>query len=222
MERRDRLRGLRPDLVLDRDGADEASVGDHAQDRPALARPGVRRRGETVPGDDAELPEQARAADLHVDPVHGRARAAAGERLERRPAAGAIPRSCARRRRWHGPADAPSPPRPTRPAAAAPPRRCRRPSATAGQRRLAPRERARLVEDDHVQLARPLERDPVLDQQPVAGAERGRDRDHQRDRQAQGVRAGDDQHGRRAHQRALGVTQEPPAHERDRAGASAT
>ena len=57
------------------------------------------------------------------------------------------------------------------------------------QDRLAQGERPGLVEDDDVELAGALERQAVLDQQPVAGAERGRDRDHQRDRQAR-ARAG--------------------------------
>ena len=66
---------------------------------------------------------------------------------------------------------------------------------------------------------RALQRQPVLDQQPVARAERGADGDHQRDGQAQGVRAGDDQHRRRADQRLLGLAERGPDHERDDARA---
>ncbi len=89
----------------------------------------------------------------------------------------------------------------------------------AGQHWLAAGQRAGLVEDDDLHLARALQRQPVLDQQPIARTERGADGDHQRDGQAQGVRAGDDQHRRRADQRLLGLPERGPDHERDDARA---
>ena len=76
--------------------------------------------------------------------------------------------------------------------------------------RLALGQRAGLVEDDRVEGPRPLQREPVLDEQAVAGAERGGDRDDQRDRQAERVRAGDHQDRRGPDQRALRVAEQPP------------
>ena len=83
---------------------------------------------------------------------------------------------------------------------------------------LALRERPGLVEDHRVQGPRPLQGEAVLDEQPVLGAERGGDRDDQRDRQAEGVRAGDHQDRHRPYQRALWVAEQPPADQGDRAG----
>ena len=86
--------------------------------------------------------------------------------------------------------------------------------------RLAARQRAGLVEDDEVELAGPLERQAVLDEQAVAGAEARRDGDDERDGQAEGMRAGDDEDGRGAHERLLGVAADPPPRERDDARAA--
>ena len=88
----------------------------------------------------------------------------------------------------------------------------------AGQRRLALRERAGLVEDDDVELARPLEGEAVLHEQAVARAERGADGDDQRDGQAQRVRAGDDEHGGRAHEGLRRLTDDEPDEEGDGTG----
>ena len=94
--------------------------------------------------------------------------------------------------------------------------RRRRRGRDVGDDRAAPRQRAGLVEDDDIELTRTLQREPILDQQPVAGAERGRDGDDQRDGKAQGMGAGDDEHRRRADERLLRVAQQPPDDEGDR------
>ncbi len=59
---------------------------------------------------------------------------------------------------------------------------------------LAQGERARLVEDHGVQEPRLLQPAPVAHQQPASRAQRGRDRDDERDREPQRVGAGDDEH----------------------------
>ena len=125
--------------------------------------------------------------------------AATGQRLEAGRPATARSRWPGPRRRWHGRADAPSPPRPTPQAGAV---RSRRAARNGGQHRLAFGQRARLVEDDDVEIPRAFESDPVLHQQAIARPKRRRDGDHERDRQAQRVRAGDDQHGRGPDERA--------------------
>ena len=86
------------------------------------------------------------------------------------------------------------------------------------QHRLALGQGPGLVEDHGVERACALKGQAVLDQQPVTGAEGGRDGDDEWDRQPEGMRTGDDQDGRGPDQRALGVTEQPPADERDRAG----
>ena len=53
-----------------------------------------------------------------------------------------------------------------------------------------------LVEDDRSEVFCPLERAPVPDQEPRLGGKRRRDRDHERDGEAERVGAGDDHHGR--------------------------
>ena len=55
-----------------------------------------------------------------------------------------------------------------------------------------------------------LQRQPVLDQHAAAGSAFGGDRDHQRDRQAERVRAGDHQHGDRADHRLVGLAEQRP------------
>src|SRR3954468_20561673 len=82
-------------------------------------------------------------------------------------------------------------------------------------RRLAERQGAGLVEDDDVKLTRTLKRDPILDQQPIARAERRGNGDDEGDSQPECVWAGNDQNGRRAEQSALPVAREPPEPERD-------
>src|SRR5690606_41223002 len=60
---------------------------------------------------------------------------------------------------------------------------------------LAERERARLVEDERVQIPRLLETAPVADEQAATRTERRRDRDHERNRESECVRACDYEHG---------------------------
>src|SRR5690606_32912616 len=60
---------------------------------------------------------------------------------------------------------------------------------------LAERERARLVEDDRVQIPRLLETAPVADEQAATRTERRRDRNHERNRESECVRACDYVHG---------------------------
>ena len=75
-------------------------------------------------------------------------------------------------------------------------RRRGRPSvAIAVDGRLALGQGAGLVEQDGVDGAHALQREPVLDEHAAAGGAFGRDRDDQRDGQAERVRAGDHQHG---------------------------
>jgi hypothetical protein len=74
-----------------------------------------------------------------------------------------------------------------------------RDSGHGGHDRLATGEGAGLVEDDDVELAGPLERQAVLDEEAVAGTQARGDGDDERDGQAQGVGTGDDEDGRRPH-----------------------
>ena len=78
VEPRDRLRRLRPDLVLDRQGADHHAVRDDMEDGPAFSRPGL---GGGV-GLEAEISEQSRTADGHLPTVDGCLCSAPGQRLE--------------------------------------------------------------------------------------------------------------------------------------------
>ena len=84
---------------------------------------------------------------------------------------------------------------------------------------IALRERARLVEQHGVDGAHPLERETILDEDAVLGGDRGRQRDHERDRQTERVRAGDDEHGHGRLDRALHVAGERPGDERHGRGA---
>jgi hypothetical protein len=52
----------------------------------------------------------------------------------------------------------------------------------AGDDVLAARQRAGLVEEDDVDESAALEAEAVFDEDPVASRERGRERDHERDR----------------------------------------
>ena len=79
-------------------------------------------------------------------------------------------------------------------------------------------ERAGLVEQHRVDLAHPLEREPVLHEDAGAGGDRGRERDDERDREAERVRARDHEHGHGALDRVVGGAHEHPHDERDDAG----
>ena len=89
----------------------------------------------------------------------------------------------------------------------------------AGQGGLAPGEGAGLVEQHGVHGAHLLEREAVLDQHPAAGGALGRDRDHQRDRETQGMGAGDDQHGDRPDHGLVGAADEEPDDRGEEGGA---
>ncbi len=77
---------------------------------------------------------------------------------------------------------------------------------------------AGLVEQDDVDGAHALQRHPVLDQHSGAGCLLGGDGDDQRDGQAQGVRAGDHQHGDGAGHGVRDAAQQRPGDEGDEAG----
>ena len=97
-------------------------------------------------------------------------------------------------RRCRAPADAPNRPRrPQRASAGRVSVRRRSTPTSAGRPCVSVPVLSKMTTSE---LARPLEREPVLDEQAVAGAKRGGDRDHERDREAERVRAGDHEHGR--------------------------
>jgi hypothetical protein len=88
-----------------------------------------------------------------------------------------------------------------------------------GDRVLALRQRAGLVEQHDVDRAHPLQRQAVLDEDaPARGARRG-DRDHERDREAERVGAGDHEHRDGPRRRGVRAAEQRPGHERrDRGG----
>ena len=77
---------------------------------------------------------------------------------------------------------------------------------------------AGLVEQHRVDGAHPLQREPVLDQDAGPRRHRGGQRDHQRDGQAEGVRAGDHQDRDGAHDGLVEVAERPPRDEGDQRG----
>jgi hypothetical protein len=84
--------------------------------------------------------------------------------------------------------------------------------------RLAGGEGAGLVEQDRVHHAHPLQGQAVLDQDAVAGRQGGGDGDDQGDGQAEGVRAGDHQHGHGALDRLVGLAEGQPHDHGDQPG----
>jgi hypothetical protein len=88
-----------------------------------------------------------------------------------------------------------------------------------GDGRLSPGEGAGLVEEHRVDGAHPLQRQTVPDQHSGPGGTLGRDRDHQRDGQPEGMRAGHHQHGHGPGDGILDVTEQRPDRERDQPGA---
>ena len=214
-----RLAGLGPDLVLERERADDRAV--------PRARRGRRRPGAATPRSSAvesagsssvRLAQQRRARRRRRGrrrrSPRRRGRSATGSRSPR--ATG--PRGSRGRRRWPGPAGARCRPRPRRPARSS--ARPRRPSAAATPVTdvLARGEGAGLVEQHGVDRAHPLQREPVLHQDPGAGRQRRRERDDQRDGQPEGVRAGDHQHRDRALDGLVAVAEQRPDDEGDDAG----
>ena len=107
VQRVDRLLRLRPDLVLDGDGADDASGDDDMQDGPTLTIP-VRRDGQRF---ERHLGEQPRAADGDLDAVDAGASTATGQRLEPGGRTDGRCHGCEHLRRSHGRAGARSRPR---------------------------------------------------------------------------------------------------------------
>ena len=192
-------RRLRPDLVLQGEGRRRPARRHDVEHRPALRAAQPSRRREIGGIDVGRARSSRRGPPIATSrPSTVAPDAAPGQRLEAGRPRVARRRALRGRRRSPGPAGARS--RASTAAASASIVVDAAPSATTGRRAtgVAHRQRAGLVEDDHVELAGPLEGDPVLHQQAVARAERGRDRDDQRDREAQRVGAGDDEHGRRA------------------------
>ena len=75
-------------------------------------------------------------------------------------------------------------------------------------------QRAGLVKDDGIEIARPFEGGAVADQEAVAGAQRRADGDHERNGKAEGVRTGDDHHCHHALDRELeGASEHQPPDE---------
>ena len=197
------------DLVLERERADDV-VGSHEVEhrRAACAPPcrlvGCSSRGLVEPA----LAEQRGPADRVAAAVDGGLDAAAGDRPEVA-APTSWPRRCRRRRRWLGRAGARCRPRRRRRAAAPRRRRCPTP-ATPVTTCVALGERAGLVEEHGVDGAHPFEREPVLDEDARPGPRpRSTATIDERDGQAERVRAGDHEHGDRAHDRLVGVAERP-------------
>ena len=210
----DGFTGLGADLVGELEPADDFSVPGHVQDDRALATPRVRR----VDLAGTDVLEQTGTADTDLRTVDGRGdtdrrgrgkpgRLRQGQVLVLRgandgPSERVLTVGLGRRGdrehlvsvqvtdRFHG-----------------------------GDGGLALGEGAGLVEQHGVDGAHALEREPVLHQHPATGGALSGDGHHQRDRQAQRVRAGDDQHGDGAHDRRIGIADDSPHHRGDRGGA---
>ena len=191
----DRLDRLRPDLVLDAERAENASLHDHVQrpSCPAPSQPRSRRRlaardRASARAGAAHRPRPPRAVDAWPRAPRP------GERLE---SSAVGQQRCARP---CGGDDCPCQwvlgvglDRARRAEQLCPRRRLGRDhAASAGRPSVSVPVLSKMMT---LELARLFERDPVLDEQAVARAERGRDGDHQRDRQAQRVGTRDDQHG---------------------------
>ena len=78
---------------------------------------------------------------------------------------------------------------------------------------LTTRERAGLIENDHVDLLRALERLRAAEEDPELGADAGPDHDRSRGRQPERVGAGDHHDGNGEQQRHLYVPVEQPPHQ---------
>ena len=83
---------------------------------------------------------------------------------------------------------------------------------------LAAGERPGLVEEHCIDVAHSLQRQTVLDQNAVAGGDRRREGDDERNRQPQGVRTGDHQHRHRADDGLIPVAEQSPDEEGYEAG----
>ena len=88
-----------------------------------------------------------------------------------------------------------------------------------GDRWLALGQGAGLVEPHRVDCSHRFQGEPVLDQDAAAGCPFGGDRHHQRDGEAEGVGAGNDQHGDGTDDGLVGQSQQHPHDHSDDAGA---
>ena len=210
----DRLPGLGPDLVLERERADHSGrpspSAQQVQHGRAAGRPVVRSRRQVGGHGRRQLPQQGRTADgvrgAVDDGLRRRARSATRKSVRRwRPAA----LGCGGRARWPGRAGARCRPRPP-------------PASRSTSSSVSPAAAA-----TPVTACAPLVRVPVLSnstastvrmrssarrsltRMPAFGGDRGRQRDDQRDGQAERVRAGDHQHGDRADHGLVDVAEQP-------------
>ena len=197
MEAVDRLARFPTDLVLSRQGAEQATVGDDVQHRPAISRPAIGRRPERFRHAQPGIGEQAWTADLHVAPINHRSRTHAGASLEasrhRYLDSSVVCRPCDRpcQRMLRVRLDRCGQRQQRRLLRTG---RC----AHAGNHRGPAGQGACLVEDHEVHVPRALERHPISHQETVLRSEGRTDRDHQGNRQPQGVGTGDHQDGRSA------------------------
>ena len=178
MQPLDRLARLRAHAILEREAADDGAVADEIQDGRATALPLLRLRPELVGHLEVALAQQDRAADRDPRAVERRLDTAAAHRPEvARGGDGATlargghdrtrERMLALRLDRSG-------------------LRQDRVAIVAGDTRdhvLAAGERAGLVEQDDVDQAAAFEAETVLDEDAAAGRERGRDRDHEGNRE---------------------------------------
>ena len=189
----DRLRRLGPHRVRDRERRDRPALLDEEHDGLTRApRPSRENSSSSGGRRDAEPAEQVRPAHHPLPPVHARPHAVAGDRLE--PSACGIARPRSARGAHHRLRD--------RVLGVALHRGGDAERLLLGRARvslhaddpvLAERERPGLVEDDRGEVARLLEPSAIPDQQAGPRPEGRRDRDDERDREAERMRAGDDQ-----------------------------
>ncbi len=186
----DRLPRLLAHRVLERDGPEHSTVAHDVQHRRPARDPGSG-RGLDVGGNvRPQVREDGRTADEHGGPVHHGSHPASGQgpevlRRHRGPASGgrndgagdgvlAVGFDGGRQGQQVVLGDAGG-------------------GDDVGDDVPALSEGPGLVEQDDVHAAHPLERQPVLDEYAGAGSALGRDRDDERNGQAQRVRARDDQ-----------------------------
>ena len=82
-----------------------------------------------------------------------------------------------------------------------------------GDCRAAGGECAGLIEEDDLDVAHALQGEAVLDEEAGARGEAGGERDHERDREAEGVGAGDDEHADHLDEATAGVAGDGPGDE---------
>ncbi len=217
---RHRVAGGLAHLILQGQCTNHLSLAQHVQDAGAALRPGADLLGNFRRGFHAQLAQQVRSAHAHLCAVHRGAHAPAGLRGEvtavqlvgrglgvllggRDDGAGHRVLTVGFRRGGHGKQ------------LSLGNRGNRR---GAGHRVGALGQGAGLVKEHHVNVAHALQCDAVLHQHPGARGAFGGDGNHQRDGQAQRVRAGNDQHRHGAHHRVIGLADEHPDDEGQDAG----